>query len=117
MLEAIVERLKLKSLLDSDYALLAAALVKGEVIASGSGAVAIAGNAPNATIVTINIAGGDQWRCLAELDKLGDAVGSGCLPSSITCLRLRRPLRAALRRKRRLFRLSRARVVLRRSRA
>ena len=62
-LEQVLERLRREVLSQADYALLAEALVKGEAVASGSGSVAIAGDAPNATIattnVTINIPG---WR-------------------------------------------------------
>ena len=49
--------------------------MKGKAVASGSGAVAIAGDAPNATIVTINVAGGDPIAVSGVvLDKLGDAI-------------------------------------------
>jgi hypothetical protein len=75
VLPQLLERLRREVLSQSDYALLAAALAKGEVVASGAGAVAIAGDAPNATVVTIHIEGGDPIAVSgAVLDKLSDAV-------------------------------------------
>jgi tetratricopeptide (TPR) repeat protein len=74
-LEQVLERLRCDVLSYGDYGLLAAALVKREAVASGSGSVAVAGDVSNSSVVTINIEGGDPIAVSAAvLDKLGDAV-------------------------------------------
>jgi tetratricopeptide (TPR) repeat protein len=77
MLQAIVERLKQGRLLEGDYPTLVEALSKGEVVASGAGAVAADGGIVNSQVTTLVFQGHQDAKLQIPevvLAKLNEAV-------------------------------------------
>jgi tetratricopeptide (TPR) repeat protein len=86
--EQLIARLKARSLLEDDYAVLVSGLREGKIVASGAGAMAIGGDATNAVLTTIvlQINGGDSIKVSEEIiAKLGEAVRRS-LPSVLNTL-------------------------------